>query len=391
MLNTYYTENLLGLKEAILLNSYDSDGCKVIEIKMKQRIHVCPKCHTETSLVHDYRIQNVKDIPMLGMHTILKIHKRRHICPSCGKKFYETIPFLPKYQRTTNRLWMYVLKELKGTGSMKSIAKNVNLSSTSVARILDNVSYGANSLSEVISIDEFKGNAGRKFQCILTNPRKHCVLDILPQRNLETLCEYFSKFTNRSAVKYVVMDMSTLFRSMAKSCFPNAKIVADKYHVYRQVLWAFEDVRKSVQKDFADERRRYFKRSRTLLLKGKEKLSEDEKEQISIMLSLSKQLAQAYYLLHEFRAFTKAKNRTEASRLLSAWFMKVGVTELKRFRQCVTTFSGWQNEILNAFDSGLTNGFTEGCNNKIKVIKRNAYGFRNFERFRKRILHIMSN
>ncbi len=138
---------------------------------------------------------------------------------------------------------------------------------------------------------------GRKFQCILTNPRKHRVLDILPQRNLETLCEYFSKFTNRSAVKYVVMDMSTLFRSMAKSCFPNAKIVADKYHVYRQVLWAFEDVRKSVQKDFADERRRYFKRSRTLLLKVKEKLNEDEKEQISIMLSLSKQLAQAYYLL----------------------------------------------------------------------------------------------
>ena len=391
MLNEHCIEKLLGLKDIILINIEEFSGSKVIEFKMQQRIHKCPSCNSETSKVHDYRVQRVKDIPMLGYNTILKVHKRRHVCKACGKKFYESLPFLPKYQRTTNRLWMYILKELEETRSMKSIACSVNLSGPSIARVIDKVSYGLSSLPNTISIDEFKGNAGRKFQCILTNPRKQEVLDILPERTIEGLSAYFSTFKDRNNVKYVVMDMSNLFRSMAKNCFPKAQIIADKYHVYRQVQWAFEDVRKQEQKKFATSRRRYFKRSRTLLLKGQENLSEEEFEQVSQMLSVSKALAQAYYLLHEFRNIMKSKTKEEAKSKLSAWYMHVGVTELNRFKKCVNTFVDWNEEILNAFETGLTNGYTEGCNNRIKVLKRNAYGVRNFDRFRKRILHVMNS
>ena len=391
MLNEYCIEKLLGLKDIILINIEEFSDSKVIEFKMQQRIHKCPSCNSETSKVHDYRVQQVKDIPMFGYNTILKVHKRRHVCKACGKKFYESLPFLPKYQRTTNRLWMYILKELEETRSMKSIALSVNLSGPSIARVIDKVSYGLSSLPNTISIDEFKGNAGRKFQCILTNPRKQEVLDILPERTIEGLSAYFSTFKDRNNVKYVVMDMSNLFRSMAKNCFPKAQIIADKYHVYRQVQWAFEDVRKQEQKKFATSRRRYFKRSRTLLLKGQENLSEEEFEQVSQMLSVSKALAQAYYLLHEFRNIMKSKTKEEAKSKLSAWYMHVGVTELNRFKKCVNTFVDWNEEILNAFETGLTNGYTEGCNNRIKVLKRNAYGVRNFDRFRKRILHVMNS
>ena len=391
MLNEYCIEKLLGLKDIILINIEEFSDSKVIEFKMQQRIHKCPSCNSETSKVHDYRVQQVKDIPMFGYNTILKVHKRRHVCKACGKKFYESLPFLPKYQRTTNRLWMYILKELEETRSMKSIAFSVNLSGPSIARVIDKVSYGLSSLPNTISIDEFKGNAGRKFQCILTNPRKQEVLDILPERTIEGLSAYFSTFKDRNNVKYVVMDMSNLFRSMAKNCFPKAQIIADKYHVYRQVQWAFEDVRKQEQKKFATSRRRYFKRSRTLLLKGQENLSEEEFEQVAQMLSVSKALAQAYYLLHEFRNIMKSKTKEEAKSKLSAWYMHVGVTELNRFKKCVNTFVDWNEEILNAFETGLTNGYTEGCNNRIKVLKRNAYGVRNFDRFRKRILHVMNS
>lgn len=391
MLNEYCIEKLLGLKDIILINIEEFSDSKVIEFKMQQRIHKCPSCNSETSKVHDYRVQQVKDIPMFGYNTILKVHKRRHVCKACGKKFYESLPFLPKYQRTTNRLWMYILKELEETRSMKSIAFSVNLSGPSIARVIDKVSYGLSSLPNTISIDEFKGNAGRKFQCILTNPRKQEVLDILPEGTIEGLSAYFSTFKDRNNVKYVVMDMSNLFRSMAKNCFPKAQIIADKYHVYRQVQWAFEDVRKQEQKKFATSRRRYFKRSRTLLLKGQENLSEEEFEQVAQMLSVSKALAQAYYLLHEFRNIMKSKTKEEAKSKLSAWYMHVGVTELNRFKKCVNTFVDWNEEILNAFETGLTNGYTEGCNNRIKVLKRNAYGVRNFDRFRKRILHVMNS
>lgn len=227
MLNDYCTEKLLGLKDLILLNIDNFNDSNVIEFKIEQSIHICPRCGNETSKVHDYRIQDIKDIPAFGRQTILRIHKRRYVCKHCGKRFYEKINFLPK------------------------------------------------------------------FQCILTDPNKHKVLDILPERTIESLSGYFTGFTDRKNVKYVVMDMSSLFRSMAQSCFPKAKIIADKYHVYRQVQWAFEDVRKEEQKKFSKTRRQYFKRSRTLLLKAREKLTADEFEQISHMLSISKPLAQA--------------------------------------------------------------------------------------------------
>ena len=394
MLTDNYTEKLIGMKDAILLNVENIQDTMIIELKMEKRIHECPRCKAHTSKVHDYRIQYVKDVPSFNQKVVLKIHKRRHVCPACGKKFYEHIPLVPKYQRTTQRIWAFVIDELSKVQSMKEIGIRANISSSTVARILDNMRYSCDSLPEVISIDEFKGNAdGEKFQCILTNPGKRKVIDILPKRSVDSLCAYFANFklNNRKQVKYVVMDMSAVFKSMAESCFPNAKIVADKFHVQRLVTWAFEDMRKSVQKEFHKQRRRYFKRSRWLMLKDPEKLTEEQFEQLSHMLELSKPLAQAYYLLHEFRKFIHSPDVHTAKKRLSDWYMHVGTTdskEFERFYKCVDTFSKWESEILNAFESGLSNGYTEGYNNKIKVIKRNAYGIRNFKRLRKRILHV---
>ena len=391
MLNYDYTEKLLEIKDAILLNIENTSNSKIIELKIKQQSVICPTCGNITSKVHDYRTQYVKDVPMLGFKTILKIHKRRYTCQACGKHFFENINILPKYQRTTNRLWGYVLSELHQTYSMKSIAERVSLSQTSIARILDYTSFSLNTLPEVIAIDEFRGNAGNeKFQCILTNPKTHQILDILPRRRSEDLYKYFSKFDNRRDVKYIVMDMSSLFRSVIKNCFPNAIIIADKYHVQRQVSWALENVRKRVQGEFHENRRKYFKRSRTLLLKKYSSLNEDELEQLSHMLELSKDLAKAYYLTQEFYEVMSSKNLEEAKKRLSNWYLHYQVAGLKEFDSAFRAFSNWENEILNIFRTNLSNGFTEGCNNKIKVIKRNAFGVRNFERFRKRILHVMA-
>ena len=395
MLNHNYTASLIGMEDAIVTNLEKDSRTTVISLTMKRTPHKCPECKTLTDKIHDYRIQSVKDIPAFGTNVILKIRKRRYVCPACKKRFYENIPLLPKYQRTTNRLWAFILNELSQVRSMKDIARQANVSAATVARTLKFLNFHPLRLPEVISIDEFRGNAGgEKFQCILTNPKKKQVIDILPDRKSESLYEYFSTFDNTDKVKYVVMDMSNLFRSCAKVCFPNAKIVADKFHVQRLVTWAFEQVRKDTQKSFHKDRRRYFKRSRRLMLKNIRDLKPDESEQLSHMLSISKDLAQAYYLMHEFRKVMRSKDKNEAKKALSNWFMHVGVTDrqrLSRFHQCIDTFTNWQEEILNAFDSGLSNGYTEGCNNKIKVIKRNAYGMRNFDNFRVRILHVMNS
>jgi len=287
----------------------------------------------------------------------------------------------------------WIIGEFRKVHSMSDIAERSNVSVTTAARIFDHVNYPKPRLTEALSFDEFRGNAGgEKFQFIMTDPHAHKVLDILPTRKLEDLYSYFSQFMDRDKVKYVIIDMNKDYRHLAHTCFPHATLVADKYHVVRQVTWAFEKVRKQEQQKFGDSRRKYFKRSRRLLLKRPDNLSEIEKDQIASMLSVSERLRYAYALKNEFYHVMDSKNSYEARKRLGVWnMMAQGYRkELPEFIVCFNTYTNWQKELLSSFDCPYTNGYTEGVNNKIKVIKRNAFGVRNFERFRNRILHIMA-
>lgn len=390
MLDSNYTEKLVGLKDVIITNVEEYEYSKHIFITLKRKIHICPECGCETDRIHDYREQIVKDISIFGLKTYLHIRKRRYVCLDCGKRFYEKNSFLPRYQRTTQRLWANVITALGDVKSMKQIAKENNISGSSVARIFDNISTKTISkLPKVIGIDEFRGNSGgEKFNCILTNPSKREILDIMPKRQSEDLYKYFSTFSNRNEVKIVTMDMSILFKSVVSTAFPNAEIVADKYHVVRQVTWAFENVRKRIQKSLPKDSRIRLKGSRKLLLKRQRDLSTEEKYYVSNYLFISKDLGAAYYLKERFYDFMESKNEVEAREKLKEWFVHANIANLKEFRTCMDTFLKWEKEILNAFKYNLTNGYTEGCNNLIKVIKRTGYGLRNFNRFRKRILYI---
>jgi transposase len=149
-------------------------------------------------------------------------------------------------------------------------------------------------------------------------------------------------------------------------------------------------VRKSEQKKFSDVRRKYFKRSRWLLLSRQEKLTEEQCQQLENMLAISLKLRKAYWLKENFYKFMDSKDIYEAKKNLKNWNLCIGVAQLEEFKKCFDIVNKWQPYILRAFSLGYTNGFTEGCNNRIKVLKRNCYGVKNFTRFRNRILHMMT-
>ena len=391
MLYTNYMQELMGLKDVIVTSVERKDNQLNISLMMPRKIHKCPCCNNSTDKIHDYRIQRIKDIASFGSYTILYLRKRRYVCPLCKKRFYEEISFLPRYHRITSRLVVNILDSLRTVQSLKYVAKAANVSSTTATRIFDHIKYSNNSLPRVISMDEFKGNAGgEKFQCIITDPEHKKVLDILPNRKAEDLYAYFLKYKDRHNVKYIVMDMSGPYRYLAKTVFPKAQIIADKYHVVRQVNWAFENVRKTEQKKFNEQRRKYFKRSRKVLLKRPEDLTADEAYQVESMLKISERLRQAYVLKNEFYKVMDSSNSYEAKKQLAKWYMLASGYNLPEFDDCFKAFTNWQKEILNSFDNPYTNGFTEGINNKIKVIKRNAFGMQNFDRFRNRILHALA-
>jgi transposase len=392
MLCNHSTEKLLGLKGVIVKNVRQLPQRIEIVVELPRKPHICPCCGHQTSCVHDYRWQTVKDIPAFGKHTVLILRKRRYRCPFCGKRFFEDNPFLPRYYRMTSRLAAYVISNLTDVRSFTSVAREVNLSVSTVIRVFDCINYGKPAqLPEVVSIDEFKGNTGQeKYQCILTDPVSHRILDILPTRSSHYLTHYFHQL-DRSKTTHFISDMWSTYAHIAQTYFKNAVYVIDKYHYIRQVFWAFEALRKEEQKKFGRERRIYFKHSRKLLNKRYEFLSPEHKQQVDIMLFSSSHLLTAYSLKEQFLKILDCKDSTSARTALSHWIMTAQNSGLSKFVGCGNTMVHWSKGILNSFDCSYTNGFTEGANNKIKVLKRNAYGYRNFRRFRNRILHMFNH
>lgn len=393
MLVSNCIEKLTGLQGVEIKNIENIDNEIHIFCQLKRKPHKCPCCNAYTDTVHDYREQVIKDISVFGKNCFIHLKKRRYRC-SCGKRFSENNSFLPRYHRMTNRLSAYVIDRLRNEYSFSSVAREVNLSVSTVIRIFDFVSYSPKNLPVALSIDEFKGNTNsEKYQCILTDPVNKVVLDILPKRYESYLTDYFNSFSKdqRNKVKYFVSDMWKPYSNISSVWFKNAIQIVDKYHWIRQVIWAFEAVRKQEQKNFNNSYRRYFKNSRRLLIKRFDYLSDEQKQQVNIMLYASPALSTAHFYKEDFLKILDCKDRNSAKKAMSDWINSALNCGLPQFEKCANTMLNWLSGILNSFSTTITNGFTEGCNNKIKVLKRNAYGYRNFKRFRNRILHIFSH
>lgn len=384
-----YIKDLLNLKDVIVTKTIHADNYVKFFLDTKPKPHICPKCGQVTQKIHDYRWQTIKDLPFQLKHCYLVLHKRRYVC-SCGKKFYEAYDFLPRYYQRTNRLTWKVADLLRNPSSLKSVAEVTNISVTTVCRILDSIHYLCPAFKEAVSIDEFKGNARTgKYQCILVDPKKHSVMDILPDRTQAHLADYFRN-TDRSQrlrVKYFICDMWQPYVDLAHTFFPNAKVCIDKYHFIRQVTWAMENVRKRLQKSMTKTMRKYYKRSRRLLLSRYKKLKDENKKACDLMLLYNDDLRLAHWLKEKFYDICQDNKYHRQRTDFWDWIKIAETSGLIEFENCAATYRHWAKEILNAFKYGITNGPTEGFNNKIKVLKRTSYGIRNFERFRTRILH----
>lgn len=385
-------ENLLQLKDVIVTNIECVGKQMHIHLRMQQRLHCCPQCGSITSKVHDYRTQLVRDVSIRGYETILHLRKRRHVCPRCGKRFDENIEFLPRYRQFTNRVNLQIYEQLKKCRSIKDIAEDNNMSPPTAAKLINEINFTTRKLPEVLAIDEFRGNAeGERFQCILADPKNRRVVEILPNRRHEMIRHYLGKFSNKKDVRFVVMDMTGGYRKLMKELFPRATIIVDKYHYVRQITYAIERVRVEEQKRLSDRWRKYFKRSKYILLKDSRKLTTEDRIQLENLFRISEPLRRAYDLKQQFENVKASKDREEAARRLSKWIFNAQQSGLQEFIKVSFTYQNWSKEILNSFEYPYTNGYIEGCNNRIKVLKRVSFGMPRFARFRRRIMHIMLN
>ena len=388
-----YIKNLLQVEEVIIKKvSLGLFNTTFVMLETKPKAHNCPKCGNSTSRVHDYRLQRIKHIPFGINSSILILRKRRYAC-LCGKRFYENYPWLPRYQRMTKQLIMYICHQLRETVSYTHVAKQANVSIPTVIRTFNRISYPKpTKMPKVLCIDEFRGNAETgKFQCILVNgARKHeHVIDILPDRTQSHLSEYFLDIPRheRLKTKFFITDMWEPYRDIAKTFFPNAKIIVDKYHFVRQISWAIDRIRRRLQKTMPVKLRKYYKNSKRLILKPYDRLDHEQKERCDLMLLYNDDLRKAHFLKEWFYKICKEKRYSIIRSEFTNWIKNAESSGIKDFEDVANTYRRWYKEILNAFKYKYTNGPTEGYNNKIKVLKRVSYGIKNFSRFRNRILH----
>lgn len=388
-MHSHCTKNLLNLEDIFIKKVVHADSSVKIFIETNPSLQTCPQCGNQTKRIHDYRWQEVKDLPFQLKHTYLILKKRRYTC-KCGKRFTEKYHFLPTYQRRTLRLSFKIIDLLKNLVSIKSVAETTNVSTSTVTRLLDTVSYTTPFLPPCLSIDEFKGNTDAgKYQCILVDAKKHRILDILPDRTQPHLSSYFRNIprTERYRVKFFICDMWRPYVELAKTYLPNATIILDKYHFIRSVTWAIEKVRKQLQKTMPAKLRKYYKRSRKLILTRYEKLKAENKKACDLMLLYNDDLRKAHFLKEWFYDICQNQSYSYQRTAFWDWVKAAETSGIFEFEECAKTYRNWSEGILNAFKYNYTNGPIEGYNNKIKVLKRISFGVRNFERFRTRIIH----
>ena len=387
-----YSINALDIKDIKIKKITKEENNIYFHITTKTSEQTCPCCGEKTSSIHDHRIQKIKDIAPIGVNHYLMLDKKRYICHKCGKKFYEKYDFLQKGMHRTKRLTESIIYGSVDGKSMTQIAKENNVSTTTVSTLLSSFSCARKTLPKVLGIDEFKGNLGNeRFQVILTNVEdgKHQIYDILPDRKELTLIEYFKSIPikERLKVEFVTMDLWKPYKNIVKTYLPNAKIVADKYHYVRLVGFALERIRTKLQKNMTPDMRKYYKHSKSILRKKQKNLTSEQEKELQVMLLYNDDLRVAYNIKEEFYRILQIDNfflKRKAFNELISWMLNSYIPE---FKDVAKTFYNWEEEILNSFRyPKLSNATTEGFNTKIKALKRCTYGFRNFKRSRNRIL-----
>jgi len=242
---------------------------------------------------------------------------------------------------------------------------------------------------KVLCLDEIAQHKGHgSFLLIISAPELGLVLDVLPDRCKDTLEAWFDARGSEwcATVEVACADLWKPYHLAIAAKLPNARPIADRFHVMKSLNDAVTKLRRTIQREATDPVREVLKGCRWLLVKNRETLTDEERQELDTMFNASPALRECYMLKEDFRKLFDLPDRHTASQSLDGWLKRARGTGHRAMLAFVRTVETWRDAILNYFDDHWSNGFAEGVNNKIKLIKRRGYGYPNFEQFR---LHIL--
>lgn len=357
-------------------------------------VALCPTCRTLSDTIHDYSKRAVRDLGWAGNICYLEFPARRFYCERCNCPFREELDWLPRCSRLTQRYRDYVFAACQKS-TIQAVHQKERLGYKTVERLyyaMAQEQAQAIQPGEVrkLGIDEFALKKGHdSFALALSDLEAGRVIAVLPDRKKETLQAYFATWTpaQRAAVLETAMDLWEPYAQAVSACLPNACIVADRFHVMKNLNDQVTAARREIQRNLPEETKQTLKGCRWLLVRNHDDLCPADKDKLKAMFCVSASLKQLHGLKEDFRSiFETDLTPEEAAPKLEAWTLAVEKSGLTKLSKFVATLKNRWDHILNYFRHRLTSGMVEGLNNKVKVIKRCAYGFGNFEHFALRIL-----
>jgi len=351
---------------------------------------LCSGCGQEVASVHEYTDRWVRDLPILDADTRLLVQQRRLACPRCGPRI-EKVPWLDRYARHTRRLAVSVARMCQGT-TIKKTAEFYGLSRRTVKRI-DKAylqeTLGPPELSglEVIAMDEFSIQKGHRYATVVVEPYRKEVLWVGRGRGREDIRPFFELLGEAGCarLKAVAMDMNAAYEQEVRARCPNAEIVYDLFHVVakygREVIdRARVDEANRLRAD--KKARKVVKGSRWLLLRNWENLrNEQDRVRLSELLAANKKLATVYVLKDDLKHLWDYWHTGYARRFWQQWHRRAMRSRIEPLKKFARKLKEYLRGILAHCRWRLHTSLLEGINNKIKVIKRMAYGYRDDDYF----------
>lgn len=416
---TYITKKLLGFKDPnIIIKDFNElNNQVIIDIELKPQTQICPNCKKHTNSIHDYRYRTFKHGKVNEYYLIVNYKRRRYKCFSCNKQFPERNLFVDRYAKISNQLNNILINNLKNVKTFKQIAKENNVSSSTVIRRFDkHFTHIKKALPEYLSFDEFKksnsNSKSGKYALAIADPVNKKIIDIIGNRRKTEFESYLKTLPKEalSSVKVIIIDMWEPYRDLIYKYFPNAKIVIDRFHYIRNIIWALNDVRIRTMNNYSSNQKGYsvLKKHYKLLNKNPDKINHffspnkyfkklmSESSIIKECLSVSAELSEAYQLYAYFQTSTNKLFETydEAILFINEYVNKMFNSKIPEFYNLAKLFINWKKEIAfslclentNSNNKRYTNGFIEGVNNFIKTFRRMSYNIRDFNRFKTRII-----
>jgi transposase len=382
----FFLENLLNLPKVGIRNVIQ-EGIEAFLILSCQEEKVkCNYCGSLTDELHQTNNILIRDLSISGQRVYLKVPRRKFYCKQCQRFFTENLEFMEAGRKYTVRYEEYIYERVN-VSSVEQVKRDESLSWDQVngiyQRQCERKKKDWQGVKKV-GIDEIAKRKGHgNFVTVVGDLEKGELIEVINSHQQDAIIEILMEkpLEVREGVEQVSVDMWGGFPKVIEEVFPNAVIVTDRFHVMKAVNEELDKIRKQTKFNLK------VKGEKWLLLKNKKDLTEEELQKLELVLKQSNRLRKAHEYKESFREiYEKVKDKEEGRLKFTEWLENAKSI----YTDVIGTIRRHLDSICNYFLSRITNGAMEGINNRLKLIKRQAYGFINFDNMRNRFLACFS-